>query len=70
MTKDIALLLGELQKKLNGYVVLMSYHFMNLCVKSEPASLLPIMVDLNDRAYSLDKVCDVTQPNEYQLTLH
>lgn len=60
MTKDIALLLGELEKRLNGYVVLMSYRFMNLCVKSEPASMLPIQLELNGDTYNLDQVCDVT----------
>lgn len=70
MIKDIALLLGELEKKLNGYVVLMSYRFMNLCVKSEPASMLPIQVELDGDLYNLDQICDITQPNEYQLILY
>ena len=36
--------ISEMEGKLNGYAVLLNYRFMNLCVKAEPASLLPINV--------------------------
>ena len=36
--------ISEMEGKLNGYAVLLNYRFMNLCVKAEPAALLPINV--------------------------
>ena len=44
MKKAIKLLIGEMEGKLNGYAVLLNYRYMNLCIKAEPLSLIPIVI--------------------------
>ena len=44
MKRSIQTPISEMEGKLNGYAVLLNYHYMNLCVKAEPASFLPIIV--------------------------
>lgn len=70
MTKDLALLLGEMQAKLNGYAMTMKYEYCNLCVKSDPVSLLPIEVPINGDMYSIEKVAQVTRPDDQHLELY
>lgn len=67
MRKSIALLLGEVESAMNGYTALLNFRYMNLCVKSDVASLLPVTVDYGDGHFDIEKVADVARPNETQL---
>lgn len=46
MRQSINFLLDDASKKMSGYAALFSYRLMNLCIKAEPVSLLPIKVDI------------------------
>lgn len=70
MRKSTALILGELQGILSGYVALMNYKFLNLCVKAEAASLLPVTVEYDGDRYDIEQVADVTSPREDQLQVY
>ena len=44
---------------MNGYVALLSFRYMNLCVKAEPASLLPVTVSINGQDQNIENLADV-----------
>ena len=48
----VASAIAGLKEKLNAYVSLMNYRFINLCVKAEVGSLLPVTVTA-DKEYNL-----------------
>lgn len=70
MRKNISLLLGELESKASGYVALLNFRFLNLCVKAEPAALLPISVEISGKEYNLEQVADITKPNDFQFNIY
>lgn len=69
MRKSIALLLGEVEGILSGYATLMNFRFMNLCVKAEPSSLLPLTIEYDSERYNIEKVAGVSMPNKKQLQI-
>lgn len=60
----------EASKDIFSYVMLLSYHYQNLPIKAEPASLLPIQVEMEGQQYLLDNICVVTKPEWNQLRIH
>lgn len=66
MKNNIRLLLSEAQKKMSGYAVLLNFHFLNLCIKAEPAALLSINVTLNGEDVNLEDLADISLETEYQ----
>lgn len=56
MKRAIINQLGQLSEQLKGYVSAMNYRYMNLCVKAEEASLLPIQVPIEDELKNLEDV--------------
>ena len=69
MKKSTALLLGEVQKKMNGYAALLNFHLMNLCVKAEPAALLPVSLKINGEDAYIENAADITTPQEDQFEI-
>lgn len=69
MRKNISLLLGELESKASGYVALLNFRFFNLCVKAEPAALLPITIKMLGKEYDLEQVADAAKPNDFQFVI-
>ena len=66
MKKTIEILIGEMESKLGGYAGLLNYRFMNLCVKAEPAALLPVVVISNDgEVLNLEKVARTRLATKY-----
>jgi len=61
--------IAGLQDKLNAYVALLNYRYINLCVKAELGSLLPVTVNA-EREYNLEDVAQIATPNEYQLDIY
>ena len=55
------------QKKMSGYVGLLNFRYLNLCVKAEIASLLPVIVFIDGQEANIEEVANVNMPNEYQL---
>ena len=65
----VASAIAGLKEKLNAYVSLMNYRFINLCVKAEVGSLLPVTVTA-DKEYNLEDVAQIATPDEYQLDVY
>ena len=71
MRKSISLILGELNSKMGGYVSLLYYRYLNLCVKAEVASLLPVTIELDEETqYDLEKVADVSLVGDEAMTVY
>lgn len=55
---------------MNGYVTLLSYRYMNLSIKAEPASLLPIKVTLGDDSVNFENTAYVTMDGDYKFVIY
>lgn len=58
------------QKKMSAYVSLLSYRYMNLCVKAELGALMPVNVYLGDHVYNIEDVANVYSPDEFQFSVY
>ena len=47
---------NQLEEKLTGYVAMLNFKFLNLCVKAEEASLLPVTVNVDGASKKLEEV--------------
>lgn len=56
MKRAIINQLSQLSEQLKGYAAALNYRYMNLCVKAEEASLLPIQVPIEDELKNLEDV--------------
>ena len=65
----VASAIAGLKEKLNAYVSLMNYRFINLCVKAEVGSLLPVTV-ITDKECNLEDVAQIATPDEYHLDVY
>lgn len=66
MKRAIKLIIGEMEGKLNGYAVLLNYRYMNLCVKVEPAALVPVAITDNDgQSRTFEEVAGAMSIDEY-----
>ena len=62
--------IAELKEKLNAHVALMNYRYINLCVKAELGSLLPVTVSAVGKELNIEDVAQIATPNEYQLDVY
>ena len=46
--------IDDAQKKMSAYVTLLSYRYMNLCVKAELGALMPVNVYIGDESYNYE----------------
>lgn len=69
MRNKISSILGELESKVSGYVALLNFRYLNLCVKAEPAALLPITITIDKRKFELEQVADAAKPNDFQFII-
>jgi len=70
MRKAVQNLISEMEGKMSGYAALMFYRLLNLPVKAEPASLLPLDIrDDEGGQYTIESAAYVFQPNEQQLEI-
>ena len=56
MKRAIINQLGQLSEQLKGYVGALNYRYLNLCVKAEEVSLLPIQVPIEGEPKNLEDV--------------
>lgn len=70
MKNRIATRLGELEGKLNSSIALLCFHYLNLCVKAEPVSLLPVVIKAEGEEYKIEEVAKVAMPQENQLMIY
>ena len=54
MKRSIINKLSQLSEELKGYVGALNYRYMNLCVKAEEASMLPIQVPIEDQLKNIE----------------
>lgn len=59
----------KLAGNLSNYVGVMNFRFMNLCVKAEPVSLLPVEVMVEGESKKLEDCASVAKKNDYQFML-
>ena len=71
MRRSIETLIDEMKTKMSGYVVLLQYRYMNLCVKAEAAALLSItVIDEEGEEKDLEAVASAALGNEYQFEIY
>ncbi len=70
MKNRIATRLGELESKLNSSVALLYFHYLNLCVKAEVTSLLPVVIKAEGEEYKIEDVAKVAMPQENQFMVY
>ena len=58
------------QKKMSAYVTLLSYRYMNLCVKAELGALMPVNVYIGDESYNIEAVANIYSPDEFQFSVY
>jgi len=60
---------NKLSENLSNYVTRMSYRFLNLCVKAEPASLLPVEVMIDGELQHLEKCSMLSKKDDYNFVI-
>ena len=65
MKRTIISAVKQLDTKLGGYVHLMVYRYMNLCVKAEEGSLIPVVVETEDGDQKLEDVASIARQDDY-----
>lgn len=55
--------------KMSGYLTLLHFRYMNLCVKSEPASLMPVTISFLGEDKNIEDVAQVGQPDDFHLAV-
>lgn len=56
----------KLQEKFVGYVTILNFRYMNLCVMAEEASLLPIVVVVEGESRKLEEVTTIAKKDDYR----
>ena len=53
-----------------GYTTLLSFKYVNLCIKADAMSLLPVTVYNDGREHEIEEVASVSVANDYQLLVY
>lgn len=69
MKRSVLSQFDVLQEKLVGHVVMLNFRYMNLCVKAEEASLLPVTVAIEGEQKKLEEVAMIGKKNDYEFML-
>ena len=56
----------QLYEKLKGYVAMMNFRFINLCVKADPVALIPVTVNIEGDEKTLEQVAMTAQKDDYR----
>ena len=62
--------LSDVSQQMNGYTVLLGFKYSNLCIKSDVAALMPVVIDDDGMSYDIEEVADVAMANEYQMIVY
>ena len=62
--------IDDTQKKMSAYVTLLSYRYMNLCVKAELGALMPVNVYIGDDSYNIEDVANIYSPDDFQFAVY
>ena len=69
MKRSVCNLYNQMQERYSGLVTQMNFRFLNLCVKAEEASLLPIKVNIEGEAMDLEDVATMAKKNDYEFVI-
>lgn len=69
MKAQIQKILGESKSKMNGYVMLLTLRYANLCVKADAMALLPVTVVVDGEEMNIEAVADVAMLNDYVIAV-
>lgn len=57
----------QLEEKLTGYLGMMNFRYLNLCIKAEEVSLLPVKVNIDGSQLNIEDVAIASKKNEYEI---
>ena len=69
MKRSVSREYNQLQEKLTGYVAMLNFRFMNLCIKAEEASLLPVSVVIGGASQKLEEVAVIAKKDDYRFVI-
>ena len=61
--------LNSAEKKMAAYMTLLNFRYMNLCVKAEAGSLIPVTVNILGEDMNIEDVAEVGIPDDYHLAV-
>ena len=61
--------LNSAEKKMGSYMTLLHFRYQNLCVKAEPAALIPVDVHVFDETMNIEEVAEVAVTDDYHLAI-
>lgn len=61
--------LNATEKKMASYMTLLNFRYINLCVKAEPASLIPVNVNIFGEDKDIEEVAEVAIQDDYHLAV-
>ena len=61
--------LNSAEKKMGSYMTLLYFRYQNLCVKAEPAALIPVDVHVFDETMNIEEVAEVAVTDDYHLAI-
>ena len=64
MDYSVKMLLSEYSSVLEGYSGLLMVRLMNLCVKSNPVALIPVVIEHPRGDMPIEEVADASVPDE------
>lgn len=70
MNSFLLIQIDEVGRKMDGYTMLLSYRYMNLCVKAEIASVMPVSINDEGTEFDIEEVADVAIANDYQIVIY
>lgn len=70
MREAIQIKISATRKRMGAYVILENFRDANLCVKAETFALMPVEVDFEGNTYPLEKIADVTLPDDYHFGVY
>ena len=67
MKRSIISKYDQFKERLTGYVALLNYRYMNLCVKAEEAALLPVNIAIEGETKRIEDVCNIARKDDFSL---
>lgn len=56
----------QLFEKLVGYVSMLNFRYLNMCIKAEPASLIPVKVNIEGTDKNLEQLASTAKKDDYR----
>ena len=66
MKRSISNQYDQLQEKLKGYVAMINFRYINLCIKADPVSLIPVKVNVEGTEKNLEQVAMTAKKDDYR----